>query len=112
MSPAPVKATVLTALLVLTAAATLPAGATALADPTAPAPRGQAGPGIAAGEGLTWTRVTKNRREAVINGVRVTEGDRLGGARILRIRHGEVVIEQASGRSTLRLRPGRIKHSP
>lgn len=113
MSKAPVKPAALAALLTLGAGLTLASGVAALADPTAPSPRGQAtGPGSDTGSGLTWTRVTENRREAVINGVRVTEGDRLGGARILRILHGEVVLEQASGRRTLRLQPSRIKQAP
>ncbi|MAT65232.1 MAG: hypothetical protein CMN57_06280 [Gammaproteobacteria bacterium] len=100
------------ALLLLGGAATGPAGASALADPTAPNPRGQRGAQGVTDEGLTWTRVTENRREALINGIRVTEGDRLGGVRILRIRHGAVMIETASGRSTLRLQPSRIKQRP
>ncbi|RRQ22006.1 hypothetical protein [Thiohalobacter thiocyanaticus] len=113
MRKAPVKLAALAALLTLGAGLTLPCGAAALADPTAPNPRGQAaGPGGDTGSGLTWTRVTENRREAVINGIRVTEGDRLGGARILRIRHGAVEIETASGRDTLRLQPSRIKQAP
>ena len=113
MSSAPAKATALAALLLmLGAGAAAPTAAASLGDPTAPSPRGQAGAGTGTDGELTWTRVTENRREAVINGVRVTEGDRLGGARILRIRHGEVVIEQANGRSTLRLQPSRIKRSP
>ncbi|BCO32452.1 hypothetical protein TspCOW1_25550 [Thiohalobacter sp. COW1] len=113
MRTAPAKPAVLAALLLLLgSAAAGPATASALADPTAPNPRGQRGAQGMADAGLTWTRVTENRREAVINGIRVTEGDRLGGVRILRIRHGAVMIETASGRSTLRLQPSRIKQRP
>lgn len=82
-------------------------------DPTAPHP-GKPASGLSetTSHGLTWTRVTENRREAVIDGVKVTEGQRLGAMRIHRIRHGEVVIEQDDKRRTLRLQPTRIKQTP
>ena len=94
----------------LALALSLPSVATTLSDPTAPRLRAAgAGTPPVEGQGLSWTRVTENRREAVINGVRVVEGQQLGAMRIHAIRHGEVVVEQADRFTTLQVQPAGIK---
>ena len=53
-----------------------------------------------------------DRKVAVINGVRVQEGDRVGSARVFRI-HDSYVLLKTGGRTlTLRLLPESIKVKP
>ena len=52
------------------------------------------------------------RRIAVINGTRVKEGDRIGSARVVRIRDSHVVINSRGRTLTLHLFPEPIKVRP
>ena len=52
------------------------------------------------------------RRIAVINGTRVKEGDRIGSARVVRIRDSHVVLNTRGRTLTLRLFPDSIKVRP
>lgn len=58
---------------------------------------------------LTATRITPDRRSAVINARRVYEGDEFDGVRIVRIRHAQVDIATPAGPTTLRLLPAEVK---
>jgi MSHA biogenesis protein MshK len=50
-----------------------------------------------------------DRRIAVINGTRVTEGDRIGSARVVRIQDSQVLLETGRGMRTLRLLPETLR---
>ncbi len=50
-----------------------------------------------------------NRKEAIVNGVSVREGDRLQGKRIVKIKHDAIVIEKNGSFRTLALRPSIFK---
>ncbi len=50
-----------------------------------------------------------NRKEAIVNGVSVKEGDSLQGKRIVKIKHDAIVIEKNGGLRTLVLRPSIFK---
>ena len=52
------------------------------------------------------------RRIAIINGSRVREGDRIGSARVMRIRDSHVLLNTGSRTVTLRLLPQSIKVRP
>lgn len=52
------------------------------------------------------------RRIAIINGVRVREGDRIGPAKVVRIQKSQVLLHTGSGTLTLRLLPDTIKVKP
>jgi MSHA biogenesis protein MshK len=52
------------------------------------------------------------RRIAVINGTRVREGDRIGTARVVRIRDTHVLLKTGGRTLTLHLLPASIKVSP
>jgi len=52
------------------------------------------------------------RRIAIINGSRVREGDRIGSARVVRIRDSHVLLNTGSRTVTLRLLPQSIKVRP
>jgi MSHA biogenesis protein MshK len=78
------------------------------ADPTVPSrPNhpGQYGTGWA----LHSTLVGLERRGAVINGQRVQVGDRIDGARVVRIEPGEVLLDTPEQRITLRLLPNPLR---
>ena len=60
---------------------------------------------------LTATRITAQRRIAVINGIDVVEGGRIGAARVLRIRHAEVDLEAHGKPVTLHLLPAAMKQT-
>ena len=81
-----------------------------LIDPTRP--NGSAA-SLEADEGwqLTATRITAQRRVAVINGIDVVEGGRIGAARVLRIRHAEVDLEAHGKPVTLHLLPATMKQT-
>ncbi len=50
-----------------------------------------------------------NRKEAIVNGQSVKEGDTVLGKRIVKIKQKEIVVENSSGRFTLVLRPSIFK---
>ncbi|MFL0799981.1 MAG: hypothetical protein K6L80_06015 [Agarilytica sp.] len=50
-----------------------------------------------------------DRKEAIINGRSVKEGDSIQGKRIVKIRHDAIVIEKNGGLRTLVLRPSIFK---
>ena len=52
------------------------------------------------------------RRIAIINGSRVREGDRIGSARVVRIRDSHVLLNTGGRTVTLRLLPQSIKVRP
>lgn len=52
------------------------------------------------------------RRIAVINGTRVREGDRIGSARVVRIRDSHVLLQSRGRTLTLHLFPELIKERP
>jgi MSHA biogenesis protein MshK len=53
-----------------------------------------------------------DRRIAVINGTRVKEGDRVGSARVVRIRDSQVLLDTGGRRLTLHLLPQTVKVRP
>jgi MSHA biogenesis protein MshK len=53
-----------------------------------------------------------DRRIAIINGSRVREGDRIGSARVVRIRDSHVLLNTGGRTVTLRLLPQSIKVRP
>ena len=86
--------------------------ATELGDPTrpprlaAPAPAQRAGDAAA---GLTSVLISPERRFAVVDGVRLEEGDRLGEATVVEIRATSVLLRTARGEVQLRMMPRAIK---
>ena len=52
------------------------------------------------------------RRIAIINGTRVKEGDRIGSARVVRIRDSHVLLNSGGRTLTLHLFPASIKVRP
>lgn len=98
-------------LLVLHASlASFPLRAAELIDPTRP-PRGAETPpptreaATRSGWTLESTLVAPDRRVAVINGELVTEGESIGGARVVEIRKLEVLVQTRLGPVILRLLP-------
>lgn len=94
-----------------------PLAAGALQDPTRPtaaalflsstAPRPTADAWI-----LNSTLVADDRRVAVINGTHVSEGDSIGGARVVSIRKSDVLIQAPGRQVTLQLIPDTLKMRP
>jgi hypothetical protein len=105
------KTSHLTLALLLGLLVTNPAPAE-LADPTAPASRTgnphPYGSGATAGWELHSTLVNTERRIAVINGQAVQEGDRIGTARVARIRASEVLLDTPERSIRLRLLPNSL----
>ncbi len=70
-------------------------------------------PGTSANSGTDWqlnaTHIAPGKRTVVINGVTLTEGGRLGAARVLAIEHGEALIDLNGKTRMLRLQPGEVK---
>ena len=105
----------LPAALALSLALSLPMAAAysatpALGDPTRPSdPQAFFGGGSdtvqEGGLRLTSIVIGPGRRTATINGTTVGEGDRVSGARVEAIRHGEVVLRGNRGPFTLSLVP-------
>jgi len=64
-------------------------------------------------DGSAWTLQSilsaPDRRIAIINGTRVREGDRIGGARVVSIRTSHVVLNTGKRKLTLQLFPDTIK---
>ena len=88
----------------------------ALTDPTRPTdPAAFFGTRTAAG-GNAWSLqsilLASDRRVAVINGKRVQEGDRIGSARVIRIRDSQVLLRTGGRSLTLRLLPQTVKVRP
>lgn len=61
---------------------------------------------------LESTLVADDRRVAVINGELVSEGESVGGARVIEIRELDVLVQTPRGRMTLRLLPDVVKERP
>lgn len=82
---------------------TLPAHAEQLSDPTRRPDAPSAGPATSAVSGwaLQSTRITPRGRSAIINGETVTEGARVGGARVRRIEHARVELDKDGRRFTV-----------
>ena len=55
--------------------------------------------------------ISKQRKRAVINGRRVTEGDRIGGAKVVAISTGGVIIERNGKRRTLKINNSSVKRA-
>ncbi len=96
--------------------AALPLPGSALIDPTRPASYGQAAAAHASESRRGWTLdstlVAPDRRVAVINGKRVSEGESVDGARIIEIRKLDVLIQADGRRITLQLLPDIVKKQP
>ena len=92
------------------------ANAFALGDPTRPTdPAAYFGTGNGAnnnGWSLQSILFASDRRIAVINGTRVQEGDRIGSARVVRIRDSQVLLDTGRRRLTLHLLPQTVKVRP
>lgn len=86
-------------------------GASALNDPTRPSGTPVPTQHTAGDDAwrLTSTRITPERRSAVINGIDVSEGARLGAAQVLRISHAQVQLELEGRRLVLNLLPAEVK---
>lgn len=82
-----------------------------IADPTRPSGMRQtADPADTAGDWrLTATHIAAGQRSAVVNGSRVREGETIGGARVLHIRHGQVQLLAQGRVTTLHLLPADVK---
>jgi MSHA biogenesis protein MshK len=91
----------------------------ALPDPTRPPAELQAAPvdtktgkpsAVAPGElRLQSILIGPHERSAIINGVVVSPGDRVGDARVLSISENQVVLKSRTGNSVLRLFPSALK---
>ena len=88
----------------------------ALTDPTRPTdPAAYFGTGTATdskGWALQSILFASDRRIAVINGTRVQEGDRIGSARVVRIRDSQVLLDTGGRSLTLHLLPETVKVRP
>jgi hypothetical protein len=85
------------------------AEAQALSDPTRPPDVAEAvgdAPTVSRGPLLQAVLISTQRRYAVIDGRQVGLGTRIGAARIVGITESAVILEGASGRTTLKLLPG------
>ncbi len=87
-----------------------------LTDPTRPTDPatyfGTGKPVNASGWLLQSILFASDRRIAVINGSRVQEGDRIGSARVLRIRDSQVLLDTGGRNLTLHLLPETVKVRP
>lgn len=91
--------------------ATAPVGAATIADPTAPTPGslGASGPTGKAALTLNATYIGKADRYAIINGVKLREGESLGRIRLQRIRHKSVDITADGRKQSLQLHERIVK---
>lgn len=105
------RATLLVLWLASLAPVTANGAADVIADPTRPSGMPQAaGRGEVSGHWhLTATHIAAGQRSAVVNGSRVREGETVGGARVLHIRHGQVQLLAQGRVTTLRLLPANVK---
>ncbi len=95
----------------------LPLSADGLFDPTRPATKQQSttsnyGAALVRTWKLESTLVASDRRVAVINGMLVSEGELVDGARVIKIRKLDVLIQTPTRRMTLQLLPDIIKKIP
>ncbi len=81
---------------------------TALVDPTLPLGYSAKGTQRSALK-LQAIFFGNNRKEAIVNGVSLKEGDSIQGKRIVKIKHDAIVIEKNGGLLTLVLRPSIFK---
>jgi len=91
--------------------------ANALADPTRPSYQGftssqDTSVPVTSNWNLSSTLVSPHRRVAVINGIRVSEGESVANATVLKIRKLDVVIQVSGQRITLPLLPDIVKRLP
>jgi hypothetical protein len=89
----------------------IPLAAMALDDPMRP-PMAAANPRRAAAETgfiLSSTTITRERRVAVINGTRVSEGERVGTAQVMEILPTQVRLRQGEREWVVRLVPVSVK---
>lgn len=88
----------------------------ALKDPTQPTDPGNYYGSSRKHSATSWSLQSilssPQRRIAVINGTRVKEGDRIGPARVVRIRDSHVLLNTGGRTLTLRLFPEAIKVRP
>lgn len=93
--------------------ALLASNAYALHDPTRPTdPALYFGTGNAGGWTLQSILFSDDRRIAIINGKRVREGERVGSARVTRIRNSQVVLKTRGRTLKLQLRSDTVKIRP
>lgn len=93
----------------------LPASAVALTDPTRPwsaGTYGQPSGSDNAGWNLDSVLVSSSRRVAIINGRDVSEGERVGNARVISIRRNSVVLQENGKQFRLGLVPDIIRKLP
>ncbi len=99
--------------LVLVLLGTVAVSAQALQDPTRPTdPAAYFGSNrhtVTATWALQSILSSENRRIAIINGIRVREGDRIGTARVVSIRPSQVVLNTGGRTLTLQLWPKSIR---
>lgn len=104
------------AFALLVACVTTLGNAFALSDPTRPTdPAAYFGTGSTANArqwSLQSILFASDRRIAVINGTRVQEGDRIGSARVVRIRDSQVLLHTGGRSLTLHLLPDTVKVRP
>lgn len=95
----------------LSGAAALPAAE--LSDPTRPSGRSISAPAPVpldpADWRLTMVRIAPGNHSAVVNGEVVRVGETIGGARVVDIRPGRVVIDREGARLTLRPGAGEVR---
>lgn len=104
-------------LILYTLLSVFPNYASVLIDPTRPTTRNKTTSPDPVGAALrVWTLestlVAPDRRVAVINGRLVSEGESVDGARIIKIRKLDVLIQTPSRRMTLQLLPDIVKKQP
>lgn len=93
-------------LLVAVASAGAAARAQALVDPMRPAEYVAPGAaGATSGPVLQQIYVSPERRYAVIDGTRVSPGERYGDARVVRISETEVALQSERGTTVLTMHP-------
>lgn len=82
-----------------------------LPDPTRPSAPGERLVPVEARGGLLLqtTNISPGRRSAVINGKTLTEGERIGGAKLVAINPHEVTLSQNGRDVYLRLMPALVK---
>ncbi len=97
-------------LIIALAWAPAAAWAESMPDPTRPpaevlAPVSTEGAPQAAANPLQCIIIAPNRRAAIINGQTVEQGERVGDAKLLEVREGQVVLQGPQGKEVLSLFP-------
>jgi len=106
--------TTLVAAAVLVAASSVGAVARgqALVDPMRPPVHAAAGEaGASSGPVLQQVYVSRSRRYAVIDGTRVSPGDRYGNARVMRISEAGVALQGDRGTTVLTMHPDVLRRA-